>query len=981
MLPVRFEQKTLNCGAKPVSVMIRFFLTLLIPALMLWVPAALQAQLQVVPSVGQSPENLVKNVLIGQGVTVSNVKFNNSSNNINVNAIGTFANGNTTNIGLSGGLLLTSGSATIAIGPNTAAGEGQSNGLPGDPQLQLLVPNHTVNDASVLTFDFIPESDTVEFRWVFGSEEYPEYVNSSFNDVFGFFISGIDPATWTPYNNKNIALIPSPPAPANTPVTIDNVNHLTYSQFYVNNSGGPTIEYDGFTTVLTAKAAVIPCLTYGIKIAVADAGDFIYDSGVFLEENSFNSGGITVTQSVVSNTTSGNSFSEVIEGCSQALITFKFPEPVIDSLVINIASIGGSAVNGTDYTWIPNTVVFPAGSDSASILIDPIADGITEGTETVILIVPRGICSFMTGENDTHYVDIIDYTPLLATTSNDTAIDCGAAINLIAGASGGIAPYHFNWTNGGVSVGTNDTVNLAPLASATFMLELSDDCGISVFDSVEVSVDDIIVDAGVDTAICVGESISLTASGAAFYQWSNGGMTPSINVSPTLTTTYYVTGTDACSGTDSVTVTVHPLPGVTITPSLSAICVGENTGLQAEGALTYLWAANPGDPGLAGQETQDSIVVSPTTSTTYSVTGTDHHGCSQSNSRLISVKSTPTAYFEILDTLICENEPTTVLFNGTASINATYDWDFDGGIASGNNQGPYQVQWPDAGMYQVRLVVYDQGCPSLEQVRNVSVQAHPEVGFRADVLSGCPPLRVQFTDTSSQVSNNASYYWTFGNGGEAYQADPSFNYTKSGNYTVSLRITNANGCQKSLSKSAYIQVHPVPEAAFTHHPPYGTEFEPLIKFYDRSVGNIIQWYWETGDGATYSDPDFHHQYADTGRYLVSLVVQNDFACSDTVSYDVWIRPDYTFYIPTAFTPDGDYLNDIFRVYGLNTYGFELRIFDRWGGIVFESSDMEIGWDGNIKGKAAPVGSYVVVVYYTDVNGLRRSHYGNVTLLR
>ncbi len=961
--------------------MIRFFLSLLLPLLLLWSPVCVQAQLQVVPSVGQSPEDLVKNVLIGQGVTVSNVKFNNSANNINVNAIGTFSNGNTTNIGLSGGLLLTSGSAMIAIGPNNSASAGQNNGLPGDPQLQLLIPGYSVNDASVLTFDFVPESDTVEFRWVFGSEEYPEFVNTSFNDVFGFFISGIDPATWTQYNNKNIALIPSPPAPANTPVTIDNVNHNVYSQFYVNNAGGATIQYDGFTTVLTAKAAVIPCLTYSIKIAVADAGDFIYDSGVFLEENSFNSGGITVTQSVVSNSTSGNSFSEVIEGCSQAKIVFRFPEPVVDSLVINIASIGGTAINGVDYTWIPNTVVFPAGSDSAFILIDPIADGITEGTETVILIVPRGICSFMTGEYDTHYVDIIDYTPLLAFTSNDTAIDCGAAINLTASASGGIGPYLYSWTNGGVSVGNSDTVNLAPLASATFMVEVTDDCGSTIYDSVEVFVDDIIVDAGNDTAICIGESISLTATGAAFYQWSNGGMSPTITVSPTVSTTYYVTGTDACSGTDSVTVTVHPLPGVSITPSLSAICLGENTGLLASGAETYLWAASPADPSLSGQETQDSIVVSPSGNTTYSVTGTDIHGCQQSNDRLINVKPSPTSDFLILDTLICENEPTTTLFTGTASSNAVFDWDFDGAIANGNGQGPYQLEWDNAGTYQVRLIVTDQGCPSLESIRNVSVQPHPVVGFRADVLSGCPPLRVQFTDTSSRVSTNASYYWTFGNGGEAYQASPSFNYTQSGTYTVSLQITNSNGCQKSLSKPAYIKAHPVPEAAFTHHPPYGSEFEPLIKFYDRSIGNVIQWYWETGDGQTYSDPDFHHQYADTGRYMVSLIVQNEFACTDTLAYEVWIRPDYTFYVPTAFTPDGDFLNDVFRVYGLNTHDFQLRIFDRWGGIVFESDDMERGWDGNINGKAAPVGSYVVVIYYSDVNGLKRSHYGNVMLLR
>ncbi|MBE0641561.1 MAG: gliding motility-associated C-terminal domain-containing protein, partial [Bacteroidales bacterium] len=92
-------------------------------------------------------------------------------------------------------------------------------------------------------------------------------------------------------------------------------------------------------------------------------------------------------------------------------------------------------------------------------------------------------------------------------------------------------------------------------------------------------------------------------------------------------------------------------------------------------------------------------------------------------------------------------------------------------------------------------------------------------------------------------------------------------------------------------------------------------------------------------------------------------------------------PDYTFYVPNAFTPDGDQLNDVFQVSGLNTEDFRLTIFDRWGGLIFESNDIGKGWDGTIKGSQAPTGIYIVVIYFTDVNGLKRSHYGHVSLVR
>src|SRR5690606_36936751 len=126
---------------------------------------------------------------------------------------------------------------------------------------------------------------------------------------------------------------------------------------------------------------------------------------------------------------------------------------------------------------------------------------------------------------------------------------------------------------------------------------------------------------------------------------------------------------------------------------------------------------------------------------------------------------------------------------------------------------------------------------------------------------------------------------------------------------------------------ALVHAFAIPEAVLAFNPSYGTEFNPLIKFFDRSEGNVVSWAWSTGDGQTYLVPDFHHQYADTGTFEVSLIVVNDLGCSDTMTAWVEIRPDYTFYVPNAFAPDGDNLNDIFRRSGLNVDAFSLQIFD------------------------------------------------------
>ena len=232
-------------------------------------------------TMGLTPLQLVQSQLVGQGITVSNATFNGSSAIINSDQIGYFTTSGPAMIqlGIEAGVLLTSGKASNAIGPNNSPGMGSSTIYADDPDLNI-VATITTNDKCVLEFDFVPQADTLKFNYVFGSEEFYEYCYS-FNDAFGFFVSGPNPYGGN-YTSLNIALIPG----TSVPVTINNVNSGSYPAYYVDNQGlnGQTIVYDGFTTVLTAWCLVIPCIPYHIKLAVGDAGDYSYDSSVFSTE-------------------------------------------------------------------------------------------------------------------------------------------------------------------------------------------------------------------------------------------------------------------------------------------------------------------------------------------------------------------------------------------------------------------------------------------------------------------------------------------------------------------------------------------------------------------------------------------------------------------------------------------------------------------------------------------------------------------------
>lgn len=251
----------------------------------------------IVNNTTHTPTELVQNIFQGNNVYITNVKFNGSANNATLfnDQVGLFSNGATTNIGLNSGVILTTGNAQVAVGPNNSGSSSQSPVNPsiGDADLASLagVSNGLVKNKGVLEFDFIAQGDTINFNFVFASEEYPEWVNAGFNDVFGFFISG--PSIYG--GAYNMAVFPS----TGIPISINTVNNTTNSNYFINNGDGSTpainntIQYDGFTTVLPAKAAVQCGETYHIKLAIANIADNLYDSAVFLQAGSFSSNTIS----------------------------------------------------------------------------------------------------------------------------------------------------------------------------------------------------------------------------------------------------------------------------------------------------------------------------------------------------------------------------------------------------------------------------------------------------------------------------------------------------------------------------------------------------------------------------------------------------------------------------------------------------------------------------------------------------------------
>jgi gliding motility-associated-like protein len=454
--------------------------------------SALLSQGQLVINNDQTAEELVNDVLLGAGVTATNITFNGDPGNLTNEQAGTF-NGTNTFLGLESGVILATGSVNFATGPNDmgSGAEGGGNWDSTDVDLVTL-SGFALNDAAVLEFDFVPNGDSLKFEFIFASDEYPEFACSSFNDVFGFFLSG--PGITGPFTNNamNIALIPNTTVPiaintvnvgqagtSGDPATCDDADPSwqANSVYYVANGDGSQepfysddhyVQYDGYTVVLTARAEVVCGQTYHIKLAVADAGDTGYDSAVFLKEGSFASvpfiPSLQPGPGIVGDT--------LYESCFPVELTFvRLSDPAGSDTVDLI--IGGTATAGLDYSpTLPTQVIFEPGVMEIPIAMT--ADIDTDGDETIVIsIIVESPCSDEVFTEDFEFW--IKRAPPLIAIGSAAVIDCGDSTLLTPTVSGGYGLYEYQWPGGQ----TGSSVWITPTQDSDVLVQVTDACGVA----------------------------------------------------------------------------------------------------------------------------------------------------------------------------------------------------------------------------------------------------------------------------------------------------------------------------------------------------------------------------------------------------------------------------------------------------------------------------------------------------------------------
>ena len=429
---------------------------------------------QVITDETLTPAQLVQNVLVGNGVTVTNISYNGIPSPPTPQAGSGSFNTIISNLGLSAGVLLTTG-LVAGVGAAQSNFVSGNTGTGSDPDLVLL-SGGTINDKAVLEFDFVPNGDTIQFHYVFGSEEYPEFV-CSFNDAFGFFLSGPGIAGGLGYINdaENIAQIPG----TNTPVTIDNVNNgynnnpldpncpAVNPQYYVDNTGGTTVVYDGMTVVLECKHWVECGSTYHIKLAIGDALDAAYDSGVFLEAGSFTTSPFVPSlhpgPGIVGDT--------IYESCFPVEIDFVRLGDSSDVDTINMI-ISGTAVAGVDYfPPLPTQLVFQAYQLSIPFQTNAPVD--PDSLETIIItLLSLSPCGGDTIESVfTFYIGSV---PPLITIGSAHTLDCGDSTLLVPNITGGYGAFHYLWNPGGA---TTPTMWFKPTDLTDVTVLITDTCG------------------------------------------------------------------------------------------------------------------------------------------------------------------------------------------------------------------------------------------------------------------------------------------------------------------------------------------------------------------------------------------------------------------------------------------------------------------------------------------------------------------------
>lgn len=563
-----------------------------------------------------TPTQYVEDVLIGPGVQVSNIVFS----GLNVQ-IGKFVNGSGA-VGFQSGVVMSTGSVLEIDNGGSDYFLGQ--GFGGAPDADVLAVAQSVNplitstaDAAVLTFDFVPSGDTVQFSFVFASDEYTTYSCTQFNDAFGFFVTGPDPNNPDPsdpagdYNNQNFAVVPN----TTTPITISTIHPANAGactspalngSYYIQNTPASQQAFNGYLIPIDIRFPVECGAHYSFKFALADCSDDGFDTGIFLQSGSFSSDAVDISVATVTGD------STIVEGCTQAALIFTRPtSQTTDTLIVNY-DITGTATSGLDFNTLMSPITFLPGEDTIITTVVPIQDNINEGMEYVtITAYTISECGDTIVTTGTIY--ILD-KPILNITENDPVAVCADdSILMTASTSGGFPPYTYTWSNG--QVGDSAYGAASVNGPTNYYVTSTDNCGFSRQDTVTITLNQML---SIDTMIqypatACNPDGTVVGTGSGFsgipdYTWSGPGANNPSSIDASVWQNrsagwYYFTITDnVCSITDSILLEQEDPPIADFTPNVTSGCapLTVNFTNNSENSESYAWTFGNGQTANVG---------------------------------------------------------------------------------------------------------------------------------------------------------------------------------------------------------------------------------------------------------------------------------------------------------------------------------------------------------------------------------------------
>ncbi len=693
-------------------------------------------------------------------------------------------------------------------------------------------------------------------------------------------------------------------------------------------------------------------------------------------------------------------------------------------------NIGTTATTGYTYQWTPGSGLSDSTDSNPDITL------LTPDTLTYIVTTTALGCF----SSDTVSVTI---NPLPTATIIGTITVCknAPAPRITFTGANGTAPYTFTYilNNGGnqtITTSNSDTVSItvSTAIADTFKYTLvnvqessSTACSQLQNSSATVTINPLPSATITGTAqVCINDqppTVTFTgASGTAPYTFTytiNGGNNQTITttigdsidipVSTAIADTfiYILLSVQDASSTaclqlqpDTATIIIDPLPVADF--GFDNVCFQEDiyfndSSIIASGSINS-WSWDFGDSS-SSYTAQNPVYIYQSPGTyTVSLIVTTTDGCKDTLVKTAVVHPLPDAQFYTSPTAIGICDGTTILFNDTSTVASpdviqSWNWNFGDGSPVNINQNVSHL-YAATNPYTVQLnVASDFGC--IDSIaKPITINPKPVVNFSGDPVAGCEPLCVSFID-SSIISTGNNVYWTWNVGDGAiitnsqsfehcYTDDSVFSLLS---FNILLTVTSDSGCVDSLSRSNYITVYPASSADFTVEPETTTVVNTLISFVNLSTG-ATQWNWDFGDeaGSNITNPGTHNYPTDTGTYQITLITSTQYGCKDTAYKTVIIEGDFSFYIPNAFTPNGDNINDFFYGKGVGIKEYDLWIFDRWGNMIYRGQEIPVEnsrWDGraNVGKDIAQMDVYTWKVAITDIFNNKHKYIGTVTLVR